>query len=112
MIGGNIRGSIQKKIAGTKNSIGEKTITWKTIGAITGYLDYANGESGYIKQKAKVEESTHIFLCDYAPAVTTDAVDKRMIIEGEIYDVLLIDDPMGMHRQIEIYLRYLGGDTP
>ena len=29
--------------------------------------------------------------------------------EGKVYDIKLIDDPMGMHEQLEIYLSYTGG---
>lgn len=111
MIGGNTQGIIQQKQSGVKNAIGERVDAWADIVALTGYLDYAGGESGYIKQKAKVEESTHVFLCDYTAAIGSEASDKRMVINKKTYDVLFIDDPMGMHRQIELYLRYLGGDT-
>ena len=36
--------------------------------------------------------------------------NSRVVDEdGLIYDVMLIDDPMKMHKQLEIYLKYAGG---
>lgn len=32
-----------------------------------------------------------------------------MLIDGKIYDVQWIDDPMGMHEHLEIYLKAVGG---
>jgi len=37
------------------------------------------------------------------------AENSRMIVNGGVYDVKLIDDPMGLHKQLEIYLKYTGG---
>ena len=39
--------------------------------------------------------------------VTSD--NARMIVNGEVYEILLIDDPMNMHDHLEIYLRFIGG---
>ena len=32
-----------------------------------------------------------------------------MVIGGKVYEVMLIDDPMELHEQLEIYLKYTGG---
>ncbi|MEG1497549.1 MAG: head-tail adaptor protein [Clostridiales bacterium] len=110
MIGGNSIGRLQQKTTGVQNAIGERVDVWMELVSIKGFLDYSSGESGYLKQKAKVDESTHIFMCDYQ-VLDLDATNKRMVIDNKYYDVLLMDDPMGIHSQLEIYLRYLGGDT-
>ena len=34
-----------------------------------------------------------------------------MIIDGYIYDVMLIDNPMNMNKHFEIYLKYVGGQN-
>ena len=34
---------------------------------------------------------------------------QHSVIDGNIYDILLIDDPMRMHKHLEIYLKYVGG---
>ena len=39
--------------------------------------------------------------------VTSD--NARMVVNGEVYEILLIDDPMNMHDHLEIYLRFIGG---
>ena len=140
MIGGNTKAALQILDCSVKNEIGEYTPMWVDLISITGWLDYAGGESKYTAFNAKVEETTHIFICDYVnfdrPCVLRDdtgcvivdnngitiqtetgneekinSENTRFVINGSKYDVLLIDDPMGLHKQIEFYLKYTGGDT-
>lgn len=109
MIGGNVIAQIQKKTV-KKNKIGEQVPDWARVTEITGWLDLSNGNSTYTTYNAKVQESTHIFLADYVelPEGLT-AENSRLVANGGTYDIMLIDDPMGMHRQLEIYLKYTGG---
>jgi head-tail adaptor len=107
MIGGNITATLQQKNGSTTNEIGEKVPAWKDIQTLTGWLDLQSGDSKYATYNAKLQESTHIFLCDYVP-VDRKATNKRLMVNGTAYDVLLIDDPMEMHQQLEIYLRFVG----
>ena len=109
MIGGNTNIELQVKTT-VKNEIGEAVKTWKTVQTLPGWLDFSSGEAKYNNFNAKIQESTHIFIGDYAaidPQITAE--NSRAIVEGSRYDVLFIDDPMGRHRQIEIYLKYTGG---
>jgi hypothetical protein len=32
-----------------------------------------------------------------------------MVINDKVYDIMVIDDPMELHEQLEIYLKYTGG---
>lgn len=108
-IGGNQTGTIQTRTI-TKNEIGEGVPTWTDAQTLKGWLDLSGGSSGYTAFSAKVQESTHVFLCDYMPlADGIQAENSRMTIGGKVYDVMLIDDPMEMHQQLEIYLKYTGG---
>ena len=108
-IGGNITGHIFKKTSNGKNEIGESTIIWEEAFSHAGWLDLQSGDSKYSTNKAKIEESTHVFLCDYHSGIYALAdQDTRMIIKGKMYDVLLIDNPMEMDEQLEIYLRKVG----
>ena len=106
MIGGNITATLQQKNGSTVNEIGEKIQAWKDIATLTGWLDLMNGDSKYT-YNAKLQESTNIFMCDYVP-IDRKANDKRLVVNGTAYDILLIDDPMELHQQLEIYLRYVG----
>lgn len=109
MIGGNITATIQTYTA-SKNAIGEAVPVWTDAQTLTGWLDLSGGNSGYTAYSAKVQDSTHVFLADYVPlAEGIQAENSRMTIGGKAYDVMLIDDPMGLHRQLEIYLKYTGG---
>lgn len=108
-IGGNITGTLQTATL-SPNAIGEQVQTWADAKELTGFLDLMGGGTGYTAYNAKILESTHVFLCDYEdlPKGVT-AESARMVIGGQAYDVTLIDDPMGLHEHLEIFLKYTGG---
>lgn len=140
MIGGNIIALFQVKDKGKKNAIGEREHTWVDVASSKGWLDLNTEGSGtkHITFNAKVQESTHIFLCDYQSfkglsgewvwnpfnfvngEISTAKLDEkvdvtsenaRMMIDKTIYQIMLIDDPMGMHQHLEIFLKYVGGQN-
>ena len=106
MIGGNTEALLQIKSGSETNSIGERIQTWSDVRTLHGWLDLSNGDSKY-QYDAKLQESTHIFITDYTP-IDRKADNKRLMVNGVAYDVLLIDDPMELHQQLEIYLKYVG----
>ena len=106
-IGGNITAQIQVKSDVGKNRMGEKVFDWSTINTITGFLDLISGDSRYTNYNAKIQESTHIFICDYVK-LNVNANESRVLIDGQAYDLKLIDDPMGMHDHLELFLAYVG----
>ena len=111
-IGGNTYADIQIVTGSTKNAIGETVKAWETVQTLFGWLDLSGGESGYSRYYAKVQESTHVFVGDYVPLderITAEAA--RAVIGGKMYDVMLMDNPMGLKEgsQLEIYLKYTGG---
>ena len=117
-IGGNKSAVIQVGKA-DQNRIGEPDAVFAdALTDIVGWLDLLDGDSRHLNYNAKIQESTHIFICDYfelkhkvegKPDVKITPGNSRMIVDGEIYEVMLYDDPMGMHEQLEIYLKYTGG---
>ena len=110
-IGGNIKAVIQTYTV-TKNEIGEQVKSWTDKQTLKGWLDLQGGDSKYTTFNAKIQESTHIFIADYVPlADGVQAENSRMTIDGKRYDILLIDNPMEMGggSQLEIYLKYTGG---
>lgn len=108
-IGGNLIGKLQTKTT-TKNAIGESISTWETRHNLTGFLDLSSGDSKYLVYSAKVQESTHVFVCDYVPLDgDIKAENSRMTVKGKVYDVMLIDNPMELNYQLEIYLKFTGG---
>lgn len=121
-VGGNIQALLQVKSRGAKNAIGEVTAQWVDCTSIKGWLDLLTGDSKHTTFYAKVQESTHIFLCDFTnlknlsinqqgeqETVNVTSDNARMVANGEVYEILLIDDPMNMHDHLEIYLRFIGG---
>lgn len=108
-IDGNITGIIRTKTTTGKNAIGESVQDWVNTFSPVGWLGLQSGENKRTNFNAKIEESTHVFLCDFDSEIYALASqDTRMIIKGFVYDVLLIDNPDEMDEQLEIYLRRVG----
>ena len=108
-IGGVTPGVIQTKAEVRKNEIGEREQAWSDAFSCVGWVGLQTGDSKRNIFNAKLEESTHVFLCDYHSGIyALAAQDTRMIIKGMMYDVLLIDNPDEMDEQLEIYLRKVG----
>lgn len=107
-IGGNITATIQAKSCET-DSKGIQRSKWDDYITLCGWFDLSGGDSQYSNFNAKVQESTHMLICDYADLGGIEAEDCRMIISGKIYNVMLIDDPMELHEHLEIFLKYIGG---
>lgn len=112
MIGGNINGILQSKST-VKNSIGETITSYTDTVTLLGWLDMMNGDSKHTTYNAKIEESTHIFICDYKDlrVYNLNSENCRMIVNGFVYEVLMIDNPMELNKQLEIYLKYVGGQN-
>lgn len=109
MIGGNLQAQLQTKTV-TKNEIGEHVLSWKTRHTLTGFLDYLSGDSPRTTYDTKLQESTHVFICSYAPLATDiDTENARMVINGKTYDIKIIDNPMELNAHYEIFLKYTGG---
>ena len=108
MIGGNITAVLQTKTS-SKNAFGEKVDTWSDVQLLKGFLDFTGGDSSYKSNfKGSVEETTHIFICDYDKVASSVLpTQSRLIVNGAIYDVLMIDNPMGLNQHLEIMLKYI-----
>lgn len=114
-IGGKTIGMIQTCTT-EKNKIGGAEKKWNIVFSHYGWLGLQSGDSKYTNFNAKLEESTHVFLCDYHEGIYALTMpneegvvpDVRMVIKGMVYDVLFIDNPDEMNEQLEIYLRKVG----
>lgn len=110
-IGGNVTAEIQI-LTTSKNEIGELVESWQTVQNLVGFLDYSSGDSKYNTYQTKMQESTHVFVADYTLLDSRITAEKsRMSINGKIYDILLIDNPMELNYHFEFYLRYTGGQS-
>lgn len=105
-IGGNVDAVFQVRTV-TADEIGEQVESWVDVKRVKGFLDYTGGQNSIKAYGTKLEETTHVFICDYA-ALDVDARNSRMVIKGKVYEVLEIDNPMEMNYHIEIQLKYLG----
>ena len=116
-IGGNIYALLKVKGKGAKNSIGACENNWLDCTSLCGWLDLSTGDSKHNVFNAKIQESTHIFLCDFTSlkalstkwvwnpfSFLTGIINKdeqesivdvtsenaRMVIHGAVYEILLI----------------------
>ena len=107
MIGGNITAVLQTKTT-AKNAFGEKVETWNDVQLLKGFLDFTGGDGSYKSNfKGSVEETSHIFICDYDKVASdVSPTQSRLIVNGKVYDVLMIDDPMNLHQHLEIMLKF------
>ena len=137
MIGGNTEATMQINNPAEKNSIGERVKAWLDVVKFTGWLDLMGGDSKYSTYSAKIQESTHLFMCDFQSFVALSSQwewnpfnfltgiinpeldenidvtseNARLTIGGKIYDITLLDDPMNRHEHLEIYLKFVGGQN-
>ena len=110
-IGGKTKIELQTRTT-TENDIGEQVESWKTVEELVGFLDLSGGDSKYTIYNAKIEQSTHVFICDYKLLDERVKSEKCRVFAPQMrkyYDVMLIDNPMELNKQLEIYLKYTGG---
>ena len=109
MIGGNVTAKAVRSVR-TVNGQGLAVEDgFKTVAEIGGWLDYQSGQKGHTAFQAPIEDTTHLFLSDYDAdyaALSEDGLS--LVIGGRRYEVLLIDDPMGLHQHLETFLKYVG----
>lgn len=107
MIGGNTYATLQIDTA-EKNAFGEVVHVWHDVQTIKGFLDYTGGDASHKSTfKGAVEETTHLFICDFV-ALQVTPTTHRLLIDSKVYDVLMIDNPMGLNKHLEFFLKYNG----
>ena len=104
-IGGNVQAIVQIKKT-KRNDLGETITEFTDLKIIQGFLDYMSGESSFAVYNSKLENTTHIFICDYEDLPEENEI--RFLINDKPYEVKLIDVPMEIKHHMEIYLRYVG----
>ena len=117
-IGGNIEALLQINVP-VENEIGSMVDTWHDVVPLKGFIDLSAGDSKHTTYDAKIQESTHIFVGEYKPIpesleiegniVRVSPENARMVANSKRYDVMLMDNPMNLNKQWEIYLKYTGG---
>ena len=105
-IGGNTD-LILKIKSQTKNEIGEKVTAWVDYKTIHGFIDFMSETTGRNNYNSKIVESTHVFVCDYVD-IDKSEIELKAYHNNKEYEITYIDDPMGLHYQLEIFLKYIG----
>jgi SPP1 family predicted phage head-tail adaptor len=98
-----------QEVTQVPDGIGNFTETWDDLYTVYGYLDLVNGTDLAGAQNAFVEESTHLLVI---PTYQSGVTDKMRVVDGQgrYYHVNYVDDPVGVHHHLELYLTY-GGVT-
>lgn len=105
-IGGNTD-LILKYKSQTKNEIGEEVETWIDYKTIHGFMDFLSEATGRTNFNSKIVESTHVFVCDYVD-IDKSVTELTAFHNNKQYEINYIDDPMGLHYHLEIFLNYIG----
>ena len=105
-IGGNTD-LILKVKSQTENEIGEKVTSWVNYKTIHGFMDFLSESTGRTNFNSKIVESTHLFICDYV-AIDKSVIELMAYHNNKQYEITYIDDPMGLHYHLEIFLKYIG----
>ena len=89
------------------DGIGGLKDTWGTVMTIHGYLDLLSGSDNNTIQNAFVEQSTHILI---VPMFYEGITDNMRVLDsmGRYYEITYVDDPVGQHHHLEIYLKFGG----
>lgn len=114
LIGGNTEAAIQVSVI-KQNDYGNEVADWSDAfdKPVMGFLDLVSEGTDSRSLMHRVEDADYVFICDYfepiAGGIKLSTENSRIIIEGEVYEVKLYDDPMRLHEHMEIYLKYMGG---
>lgn len=117
-IDGNIELVLKRKSSFDKNEIGENVPKLVDYMTFKGFLDMANTNTTHAVYNAKMQDSTHYFICDYKELETfidDKGVEKKPRIDELVaycndkeFDVLWVDNPMELNYHLEFYLEYKG----
>lgn len=105
-IGGNID-CVLKSESITTSAIGEKVKSWVNYKTLHGFLDLMNNGKEFATYNKAMEDSTHVFVCDYV-SIDKKATELKATINGKDYDVTYIDNPMELNYQLEVFLKRVG----
>ena len=106
MIGGNIDLILKLKET-TKNDIGENVLSWVDYKTIHGFLDFMTEGTGRTNYNSKIVDSDYVFICDYVE-IDKSITEIKAYCDNKEFDISYIDDPMNLHKHLEIFLKYIG----
>ena len=82
-IGGNTEAILQVKLSGGRNQIGENIDVWSDAIRLKGWLDYSTGQNSVNQYDAKLQDTSHIFLCDFDPLVAVTDDESTIKVTSE-----------------------------
>lgn len=91
----------------TPDGIGGFNETWTDAFTVYGYLDLITGSDQNTIQNANVEQSTHVLI---VPTYRSWITNKQRVVDANNrwYEITHVDDPVGQHHHLEVYLKFGG----
>jgi len=108
---GGIGGNVQAYLKQSNGQTDERGIRGEVLTDVTtlvGWLDFASGQDRRIASSKRYEDTTHVFVCDWQDTAPWPSERLVIVIAGRTYTVNHIDDPMGLHEQLEMLLEFVG----
>ena len=107
MVGGNTAAEVVRSVKSTSKRGIRVESGIELVMSLKGWIDYQSGQNSHTTFNAELANTTHVFLCDYDAKYAALRKEKglSLVIDGNRYEVLLVDDPMGLHQHIETFLR-------
>lgn len=89
------------------DGIGGSVATWTDTMSVDAYLDLTTGSDNNTVQNAFVQQSTHVLII---PTHTPGITDKMRVVDTDNrwYSITYVDDPVGQHHHLELYLKFGG----
>lgn len=91
-----------KRKALTDDGGGSKTETWTKLKNIKGLIVQNGGNERRMNEK-KTEISSHTLMCNKTDIKAIDRIECG----GSIYEVLSVDNPLGMNHHMEVDLQLI-----
>jgi len=93
-----------QRFTSVSNGMGGYIESWVNHLDYDGVIDQLSGNEKVIANQLS-PTSTHVLIGPYVEGIKEQ---DRVLFQNKIYDVKNIDDPMNLHRHLEILLEYKG----
>ena len=93
-----------QRFTSASNGMGGYIEEWVHLMDYDGVVDQLSGNEKIIANQLS-PTSTHVLIGPYVEGIQEQ---DRVIFNNKVFDVKNVDDPMNMHRHLEILLEYKG----
>lgn len=95
---------LRYKATEQKNRLGQIIYDYAKSETLTGWLDMLSGTEADRAQA--LQSSTHVYITKQTDIKLT--MSDRLSIDGQVYEVTYVDNPVNLGHHLEIYLKVAG----